>query len=96
MLHNPIVLLRANGGREVHLLIQRKYRHYGNAGSAKERFVVASEDDLDQEEMGRILEEVFGIKGVDLSRIYHRKEDDGDGSWIESVKDLDSSRNTSN
>ena len=41
--------------------------------------------------MGRILDQVFEIRGDGLSRIYHRKKDDDDASWVESVKDLDSS-----
>ena len=51
---------QANGGRDTHMLIQNKYRHYGDVGYSSRRTIDA-EDDISTERFRDILRDVFHV-----------------------------------
>ena len=59
---------QASEGHVAHLLIQDKYRVYSGIGRS-DRATVHKEDDLSVDRFVQILSEVYGIEGVDKSKL---------------------------
>ena len=71
-------ILQANKGRDTHMLIQNKYRHYGDVGLSTKR-TLAAEDGISSERFRQILKEVFhvdrpGIIKTSLDEWFNGKE----------------------
>ena len=71
---------QASDGNVAHLLIQDKYRVYSSIGRS-DRVTVTKEDSLTQERFGQILNDVYGIKKVDQTKLgldrYKKGKDEG-------------------